>query len=80
MVVAKEADIESSFLEEMNDIRAFRNQVAHAHTYVQSPSDVRQLVTRFRNIQKWIKSVSSLVIVRPHDDGQPDSAIGEHHA
>ena len=50
-----ETDLGDGFALDMPRIRDFRNDVAHSKTYVQSPTDVRQLVDRFLAIQQWIE-------------------------
>jgi hypothetical protein len=59
-VLSTERDLCPQFTGEMNDLRKFRNAIAHAHTYIQSPADVNEFVSRFTNTQKWIGRASEL--------------------
>jgi hypothetical protein len=64
-LLKRERDLAANFLDEMETIRQFRNDIAHAKSYVQSAEDVPRIVSTFASIRKWIESLSNSVrIVR----------------
>jgi CBS domain-containing protein len=63
-VLKAESDLGSQFVADMEQLRLFRNKIAHAQTYVQSPDDVRKLVDRFGDTRKWIQRTSDLAGIK----------------
>jgi hypothetical protein len=59
-VLRGEADFDAAFIEDLMRIRAFRNTIAHAKTYVQRPEDVVELVTTFMAIRSAIERASRI--------------------
>jgi hypothetical protein len=59
-LLSTDLGLDSSFEADMRDITRFRNDIAHAHTYVRSSADVQRLVTQFTSIRCWIQRVSEI--------------------
>lgn len=60
-VLSREPDLGELFGGDMHAIRDFRNDLAHAKTYIQTPADVVRLADCFESTRKWIATVSAML-------------------
>ena len=60
-ILARARDIGEALTTDSSLLTDFRNDIAHAKTFVSSPDDVRRFVDRFEKLRAWIDRISALL-------------------
>ncbi|MBK8205299.1 MAG: hypothetical protein IPK87_00770 [Planctomycetes bacterium] len=60
-IVLAEPDMPDDSKEELERIKALRDDIAHAKTFIASPDDVYKFATTFIILQRWIENITLMV-------------------